>query len=154
MQRQTENAQKSAENRPLAKFWPADQVERRPISELIPSARNARQHSDAQISQLMASIREWGWTMPILVDELGSIIAGYGRVRAGELLGLDQVPVMVARGWTEAQKRAYVIADNKLTENGGWDDDLLKVEIGSLQGEGQGMAAAEGEAGRPVNPSL
>jgi ParB-like chromosome segregation protein Spo0J len=70
--------------------------------------------------------------MPILVDELGSIIAGHGRVRAGELLGLDQVPVMVARGWTEAQKRAYLIADNKLTENGGWDDALLRIELGDL----------------------
>ena len=112
--------------------WPADQLERRPIGELIPSARNARQHSDAQISQLMASIREWGWTMPILIDEVGSIIAGHGRVRAGELLGLDQVPVMVARGWSDAQKRAYLIADNKLTENGGWDDALLRIELGDL----------------------
>jgi hypothetical protein len=116
----------------MAQFWPADQVERRAISSLTPCARNARQHSDAQISQLMASIREWGWTMPILVDELGSIIAGHGRVLAGELLGLDQVPVMVARGWTEAQKRAYLIADNKLTENGGWDDALLRIELGDL----------------------
>jgi ParB-like chromosome segregation protein Spo0J len=116
----------------MTKIWPADQVERRPIGELIPSARNARQHSDAQISQLMASIREWGWTMPILIDEVGSIIAGHGRVRAGELLGLGEVPVMVARGWTEAQKRAYLIADNKLTENGGWDDALLRIELGDL----------------------
>jgi hypothetical protein len=104
----------------------------RPISELTPSARNARLHSDAQISQLMASIREWGWTMPILIDEVGSIIAGHGRVLAGEQLGLDQVPVMVARGWSEAQKRAYLIADNKLTENGGWDDALLRIELGDL----------------------
>lgn len=116
----------------IAPIWPADAVERRPISGLIPSARNARQHSDAQISQLMASIREWGWTMPVLVDEVGSIIAGHGRVRAAELLGLDQVPVMVARGWSEAQKRAYLIADNKLTENGSWDDALLRIELGDL----------------------
>jgi ParB-like nuclease domain len=116
----------------IAKLWPADQVERRAISSLTPSARNARQHTDAQISQLMASIREWGWTMPILIDEVGSIIAGHGRVLAGEQLGLDQVPVMVARGWSEAQKRAYLIADNKLTENGGWDDALLRIELGDL----------------------
>jgi ParB/Sulfiredoxin domain len=116
----------------IAKLWPADQVERRPIGELMPSARNARQHSDAQIGQLMASIREWGWTMPILIDETGSIIAGHGRVRAAELLGIDQVPVMVARGWTEAQKRAYLIADNKLTENGSWDEALLRIELGDL----------------------
>lgn len=115
-----------------ARLWPADRVERRAISTLTPSARNARQHTDAQISQLMASIREWGWTMPILIDEVGSIIAGHGRVLAGEQLGLDEVPVMVARGWSEAQKRAYLIADNKLTENGGWDDALLRIELGDL----------------------
>ncbi|RXG91573.1 ParB/Srx family N-terminal domain-containing protein [Bradyrhizobium zhanjiangense] len=114
------------------RLWPADQIERRPISALTPSARNARQHSEAQISQIMASIREWGWTMPVLIDEVGSIIAGHGRVLAAEQLGIDQVPVMVARGWTEAQKRAYLIADNKLTENGGWDDKLLRIELGDL----------------------
>ena len=115
-----------------ARHWPADRVERRPISSLTPSAHNARTHTDAQISGIMASIREWGWTMPILIDEVGSIIAGHGRVLAGEQLGLDQVPVMVARGWSEAQKRAYLIADNKLTENGGWDDALLRIELGGL----------------------
>lgn len=89
--------------------WPADQVERRPLAALIPSARNARTHSDAQVAQIAASIREWGWTMPILVDEAGTIIAGHGRVLAGARLDLDEVPVMVARDWSEAQKRAYLI---------------------------------------------
>jgi hypothetical protein len=130
----------------IAKLGPADQVERRPIGELMPSARNARQHSDAQISQLMASIREWGWTMPILIDETGSIIAGHGRVRAAELLGIDQVPVMVARGWTEAQKRAYLIADNKLTENGSWDEALLRIELGDLAEMGFGELTGFTEA--------
>ena len=74
--------------------------------------------------------------MDAFVDEKGGLIAGHGRVLAAKLLGLDEVPVVVARGWSAAQKRAYVLADNKLTENGGWDDDLLKVEIGELQGEG------------------
>jgi ParB-like chromosome segregation protein Spo0J len=112
--------------------WPADHVERRALAELIPNARNARTHSEAQVGQIAASIREWGWTMPVLVDEAGSIIAGHGRVLAGARLGIDRVPVMVARGWSEAQKRAYLIADNKLTENGGWDRSLLKMEIADL----------------------
>ena len=71
------------------------------------------------------AIEQWGWTVPCLVDEKGGLIAGHGRVLAAKQLGLDEVPVVVARGWSATQKRAYVIADNKLTENGGWDDDLL-----------------------------
>jgi ParB-like chromosome segregation protein Spo0J len=118
------------ENRTMQ--WPADQVERRPLAALIPSARNARTHSDAQVAQIAASIREWGWTMPILVDEAGTIIAGHGRVLAAQLLGLDEVPVMVARGWSEAQKRAYLIADNKLGLNAGWNEDLLRIEVADL----------------------
>jgi hypothetical protein len=86
--------------------WPADQVERRPLAALIPSARNARTHSDAQVAQIAASIREWGWTMPILVDEAGTIIAGHGRVLAAARLDLDEVPVMVARDWSEAGIRS------------------------------------------------
>ena len=82
--------------------WPADQVERRPLAALIPRARNVRTHSDAQVAQIAASIREWGWTMPILVDEAGTIIAGHGRVLAAARLDLDEVPVMVARDWSEA----------------------------------------------------
>ena len=114
--------------------WPADKVERRAVSELTPYARNARTHSDEQIAQIAASIREWGWTVPILVDERGEIIAGHGRVLAAQRLGLEDVPCMVAEGWTEAQRRAYVLADNKLTLNGGWDEDLLKIELDELQG--------------------
>jgi DNA modification methylase len=116
--------------------WPADQVERRPVSALVPSARNARTHSDAQVAQIAASIREWGWTMPILVDEAGIIIAGHGRVLAAVQLGLDDVPVMAARGWTEAQKRAYMLADNKLPLNAGWNDELLQIELTDLASMG------------------
>src|SRR5437764_1498098 len=94
--------------------WPADRVERWALDRLIPYARNARQHSDAQVGQIAASIREWGWTIPILADEDGGLIAGHGRVLAARKLGLAEVPVMVARGWSEAQKRAYILADNKL----------------------------------------
>jgi DNA modification methylase len=114
--------------------WPADKVERRQTDSLAAYARNARTHSDAQVLQIARSIEEFGWTVPILVDEAGQIIAGHGRVLAAKKLGLAEVPVMVADGWTEAQKRAYVIADNKLTLNGGWDDALLRDELDALRG--------------------
>ena len=114
--------------------WPADQVERRKLSELIPYARNSRTHSDEQVAQIAASIREWGWTTPVLCDDKGSIIAGHGRVMAARKLGLSEVPVMTATGWSEAQKRAYILADNQLALNAGWDMDLLKVEIQELAG--------------------
>ena len=113
--------------------WPADKVERRAVAALIPYARNARTHSPEQVDQIAASIREWGWTVPVLVDEQGGIIAGHGRVLAAHKLAIAEVPVMVAAGWSEAQKRAYVLADNKLALNAGWDNDLLKIELGDLQ---------------------
>ncbi len=122
--------------------WPADRVERRSVSALVPYARNARTHSDEQVAQIAASIKEWGWTTPVLVDEASGIIAGHGRVMAARKLGLADVPVMVATGWTEAQRRAYVLADNKLALNAGWDVDLLKVELGELQGEGFDLGLA------------
>lgn len=112
--------------------WPADRVERRSIDALIPDARNARTHSDAQVAQIAASMAEWGWTNPVLVDEGGRIIAGHGRVLAARKLGLGEAPVMVAEGWTEAQKRAYVIADNQLAMNAGWDAELLSSEVRGL----------------------
>jgi hypothetical protein len=109
--------------------WPADHVERRSVESLIPYARNARTHSDEQVAQIAASIKEWGWTTPVLVDETGQIIAGHGRVMAARKLGIEEIPVMVASGWSEAQRRAYVLADNKIALNSGWDMDLLKVEL-------------------------
>src|SRR5687768_9833712 len=116
--------------------WPADKVERWPIDRLVPYARNARTHNDVQVAQIAASIREWGWTNPILVDEAGGIIAGHGRVLADRKLGLVDIPVMVAGDWTEAQKRAYVLADNKIALNAGWDDALLGLELADLSGMG------------------
>src|SRR4051812_10276611 len=101
--------------------WPADAVERRPVAALVPYARNARTHSDEQVAQIAASIREFGWTVPVLVDEQGNVVAGHGRVLAAQRLGLPEIPVMVAAGWSEAKRRAYVIADNKLALNAGWD---------------------------------
>jgi ParB-like chromosome segregation protein Spo0J len=106
--------------------WPADQVERRSVSALVPYARNARTHSDEQVAQIAASIREWGWTVPVLIDEDGGLIAGHGRVLAARNLGLAEIPVMVATGWSEAQKRAYVLADNKLVLNAGWGHDVYE----------------------------
>jgi DNA modification methylase len=120
---------------PLTTSWPADRVERRSVAELVPYARNARTHSPAQVAKIAASIGEWGWTNPVLVDESGGIIAGHGRVLAAKKLGIADVPVMVASGWTQAQRRAYVLADNRLALDAGWDEDLLRselVELGEL----------------------
>ena len=116
--------------------WPADAVERRSVTALLPYIRNARTHSDEQVAQIAASIREFGWTFPVLIDEAGTIIAGHGRVLAAQRLGLVEVPVMVAAGWSEAKRRAYVIADNKLALNAGWDEELLRLELGDLKGMG------------------
>jgi DNA modification methylase len=124
----------------IAQFWPADAVGRRPIASLIPSARNARTHSEAQVAQIAASIREFGFAVPVLTDEDGGIIAGHGRVLAARHLGLDEVPVMIARGWSEAQRRAYVLADNKLALNAGWDEALLRVELADLRGLGADLS--------------
>lgn len=115
------------------KQWPADVVERRDISTLIPYAKNSRTHSDAQVAQIAASMKEWGWTNPILIDPTGAVIAGHGRLLAARKLGYTDAPVMVAEGWTEAQTRAYVIADNKLALNAGWDDVMLGLELAELK---------------------
>ncbi len=120
----------------MNKPWPADAVERRSIDSLIPYAKNSRTHSDEQVAQIAASMKEWGWTNPILIDETGSIIAGHGRVLAARKLGYTEAPVMVAEGWTQAQKAAYIIADNKLALNAGWDVDMLRLELGELEIEG------------------
>jgi len=114
--------------------WPAQSSELWPIEKITPYARNSRTHSDEQVAQIAASIREWGWTNPVLVDEDGGLIAGHGRLLAARKLGLTQIPTMVAKGWSKAQKKAYVIADNKLALNAGWDLELLAVELGDLQG--------------------
>jgi hypothetical protein len=140
--------------------WPADKIERVPVASLAPYARNARTHSDTQIGQIAAAIREWGWTTPILVDDAGMVIAGHGRLLAAERLGLDDVPVIVARGWSDAQKRAYVIADNKLAENAGWDEALLRLEGADLAALGfdlqlMGFTETElaGLTGAPADPT-
>jgi len=101
-------------------------------SELIPFARNSRTHSAEQVGQIVASIEEFGFTNPLLIDESNGIIAGHGRLMAAKLLKMKEVPCVVLEGLTETQKKAYVIADNKLALNAGWDEDLLGIELHSL----------------------
>jgi len=148
------SASKTPKNEAPAPIWPADKVERWPLAKLVPYARNARTHSPAQVAQIAASMKEWGWTNPVLVDEGGTIIAGHGRVAAARQLGWTEAPVMVARGWSEAQKRAYVIADNKLALNAGWDEDLLRLELQDLSGMGADLSLlgfSENELARAMN---
>ncbi|WP_445778983.1 ParB/Srx family N-terminal domain-containing protein [Shewanella sp.] len=108
------------------------QIEQVSIEALIPYARNSRTHSDAQVAQIAASIKEFGFTNPVLIDEDGGIIAGHGRTLAARKLGLDKVPCLRLAYLSEAQKKAYIIADNRLALNAGWDDEMLKVEINEL----------------------
>src|SRR5450759_3444637 len=105
------------------------------IDKLIPFARNPRTHSEAQIAQIAASIAEFGFNNPILVDTKAGIIAGHGRLLAARKLQLAEVPVIVLDHLTEAQKRAYILADNELALNAGWDDALLAAELAALQQE-------------------
>ena len=107
-------------------------IVRRRCAALIPYARNARTHSDQQVAQIATSIREFGFTNPVLIDEEDGIIAGAGRVLGAHLLGLDEVPCIVLAHLTPTQRRAYVLADNKLALNAGWDLEMLSLEIGEL----------------------
>lgn len=113
-----------------------DSVEHWPLDRLRAYARNPRTHSDAQVAQIAASIVEFGWTNPVLVAGDGTVIAGHGRLDAARRLGLSMVPVLVLDHLSEAQRRAYVIADNKLALNAGWNDELLAAELHALNGEG------------------
>ncbi len=105
-----------------------------PTADLIPYARNSRTHSEAQITKIASSIKEFGFINPVVTDGKNGIVAGHGRVLAANKLGLKEVPCVEASHLTEAQKRAYVIADNRMALDAGWDIDLLKVELGDLQG--------------------
>ena len=111
-------------------------IEALPVTSLVPYAKNSRTHSDEQVAQVAASIKEFGFTNPILVDGDNVLIAGHGRLLAAQRLGLNEVPCIRLSHLTESQKRAYVIADNKLAMNAGWDDDLLMLEIGDLKDDG------------------
>jgi DNA modification methylase len=120
--------------------WPAANVEIWPIEKVIANPGNARIHAPEQIEQIRASLREFGWTMPVLVRENGMLIAGHGRLEAAKLEGITEVPTIVARGWTEAQCQAYAICDNKLTDSSHWDEELLRLELGDLQAAGFDLA--------------
>src|SRR5260370_41981261 len=110
-----------------------EKKQRRGLPVILP---NARTHSDQQVAQIAASIREFGFTNPVLIDEEDGIIAGHGRVLAAHLLGLDEVPGIVLAHLTPAQRRAYVLADNKLALNAGWDLEMLSLPVGELGGAG------------------
>ena len=118
---------------------PADKVERWKIERLVPYARNARTHSDEQVAQIAASIREFGFNNPVLIDEQSSIIAGHGRVLAARKLELDSVPCIRLNHLSETQRRAYIIADNKIAMNAGWDEELLALELTELTEFGVNM---------------
>jgi DNA modification methylase len=126
-------------------------IDYRAIGDLVPYARNARTHSDAQVALIAGSIREYGFTNPVLVDGENGIIAGHGRVMAARQLGMDKVPVIELAHLTEAQRKAYILADNKLAEQAGWDKDLLAIEVADLTAlgvdlTGIGFDAAEIDA--------
>ena len=108
-------------------------VEYKKIKELIPYCNNSRTHSDEQVLQIASSIKEFGFTNPVLIDEQGGIIAGHGRIMAAQKLKMDEVPTITLNDLSEAQKKAYIIADNKLALNSGWDDELLKIELEQLK---------------------
>jgi len=105
----------------------------RRVDALVPSARNSRTHAEAQIAQIAGSIREFGFTNPVLIDEDNGIIAGHGRVLAAPRLNLDEVPCIVLAGLSDTQKRAYMLADNKLGLNASWDTELLALELQALE---------------------
>jgi DNA modification methylase len=144
--------------------WPALDVEERATSALRARASNPRTHDDKQVAQIAASIEQWGWTIPVLIDEDGGILAGHGRVLAAEKLGILRVPCVVARGWTEEQRRAYVVADNQLAANSAWNRELLKVELLELREagfdvellgiKGSDRAKLEGTEGLDVVPAV
>jgi len=120
----------------MSEPWLSTHIERWPTEKLVPYARNARTHSEEQVSQIAASIVEFGFTNPILAGSDGVIVAGHGRLAAAQKLGLDTVPVVVLDHLTPTQRRALIIADNRIAENAGWDDAMLRIELQSLQEDG------------------
>lgn len=122
-------------------------LEHLPLDGLIPYAQNARTHSEAQVSQIAGSIREYGFTNPVLISDDGTIIAGHGRVMAARQLGMAEVPCLRLSHLTDTQRRAYILADNKLALSAGWDEELLKLELGALRDEGVDLGLTGFDAG-------
>ena len=121
--------------RPVVRFWVAGDWGGRevwPVADLIPYARNSRTHNEEQIAQIMASIKEFGFTNPILIGSDNVIIAGHGRLLAAQRLGLTEVPVICLPALTETQRKALVIADNKIALNAGWNEEMLALEMAEL----------------------
>jgi ParB-like chromosome segregation protein Spo0J len=111
-------------------------IVQKPVDKLIPYVNNSRIHSDEQIAQIAASIKEFGWTNPILVDGENGIIAGHGRLMAARKLGYKEVPTIELKDLTETQRKAYIIADNRLALNAGWDNEMLTIELNDLLADG------------------
>ena len=128
----------------------AEAIVKRRVDQLVPYASNSRTHSAKQIAQIAASIKEFGFTNPVLVDGEGAIMAGHARVLAAKELGLKQVPTIDIGYLSETQRQAYVIADNKLAENAGWDQEMLRLELGDLRDAGFDLrlAASRNRASR------
>ena len=129
-------------------------IEYLPTGDLVPYARNSRTHSEAQVAQIAGSIREFGFTNPVLVDERKTIIAGHGRVLAAQALALDSVPTITLRGLSETQRRAYVIADNKIAANAGWDDELLKLELHAIAEADEALLPLTGFEGDELSKAM
>ena len=117
----------------LQQYPMAQRIEHRKLAELTPYRNNPRRHSDSQVAQIAGSILAFGFNVPILLDPKGGIIAGHGRYLASHKLGLDTVPVVVLDHLSEIEKRAYILADNKLAELSSFDDDLLRAELAELR---------------------
>ena len=113
----------------MSEQWAVHNTVIKNINDLIEYDGNPREHSPEQIEQVANSIKKFGWTMPILIDENNEIIAGHGRLMAGKKLGIKEVPCIIATNWSEEQKKAYCIADNKLNENSNWKYDILKLNV-------------------------
>ena len=133
-------------------------VEMRSVDDLVPYARNARIHSPSQISLLRSSLREFGFVNPVLIDRAGNIIAGHGRILAARAEGMTEVPCVLVEHLTDAQRRAYILADNRLAELGGWDSDLLPLELGDIQASGldlsiTGFDSSDLDAGSSQEPA-
>ena len=121
-----------------ASRWPASKIEMWPVADLSPYVKNARTHPQEQVDQIAASMERFGFTIPMLVSESGTIIAGHGRLMAAMQLGMAEVPVMIARGWSDEDRRLYTLADNRLAETSEWDPEMLQIEWDELRGMGLG----------------
>jgi ParB-like chromosome segregation protein Spo0J len=122
-------------------------ITQKKVDNLIPYINNSRTHSDEQVAQIAASIKEFGWTNPILVDGDNSIIAGHGRLMAARKLGYKEVPTIELKDLTETQKKAYIIADNRLALNAGWDNEMLTIELNELLADGFALEMLGFDAG-------